>query len=87
MARLKAAGISDANFANQGEQIRRIRQEEESFAAMTDAPSTGTTFKIFKLTDTKKNGKYHMEGIDDVFHPQRKRIERVRLLTLSLIHI
>ena len=81
MARLKAAGISDANFANQGEYIRKIRQEEESFTAMSEAPSTGTVFKIFKLTDTKKNGKYHMEGIDDVFHPDRKRIERVRLLT------
>ena len=81
MARLKAVGISDANFANQGEVIRRIRQEEESSTAMSEAPQTGTIFKIFKLTDTKKNGKYHMEGIDDVFHPERKRIERVRLLT------
>ena len=81
MARLKAVGISDANFANQGEVIRRIRQEEESSTAMSEAPQTGTIFKIFKLTDTKKNGKYHMEGIDDVFHPERKRIERARLLT------
>jgi hypothetical protein len=48
---------------------------------MSEAPSTSTTFKIYKLTDTKKNGKYHMEGIDDVLHPERKRIERVRLLT------
>jgi hypothetical protein len=81
MARLKAVGISDANFANQGEVIRRIRQEEESSTAMSEAPQIGNIFKIFKLTDTKKNGKYHMEGIDDVFHPERKRIERARLLT------
>ena len=81
MARLKAIGLSDANFANQGEEVRRTRQEEESSTAMSEAPSTSTTFKIYKLTDTKKNGKYHMEGIDDVMHPERKRIERVRLLT------
>jgi hypothetical protein len=81
MARLKAVGTSDANYANQGEVIRKIRQEEESMTAMSEAPSTSTTFKIYKLTDTKKNGKYHMEGIDDVMHPERKRIERVRLLT------
>lgn len=81
MARLKAVGTSDANYANQGEVIRKIRQEEESMTAMSEAPSTSTTFKIYKLTDTKKNGKYHMEGIDDVLHPERKRMERVRLLT------
>ena len=81
MARLKAIGLSDANFANQGEEIRRTRQEEESSTAMSEAPQASNIFKIFKLTDTKKNGKYHMEGIDDVFHPERKRIERVRLLT------
>lgn len=81
MARLKAVGISDANYANQGEVIKMIRQEEESMTAMSEAPSTNTTFKIYKLTDTKKNGKYHMEGIDDVLHPERKRMERVRLLT------
>ena len=81
MARLKAVGLSDANFANQGEEIRRTRQEEESTTAMSEAPQSSNIFKIFKLTDTKKNGKYHMEGIDDVFHPERKRIERARLLT------
>jgi hypothetical protein len=81
MARLKAIGLSDANFANQGEEVRRTRQEEESSTAMSEAPQSSNIFKIFKLTDTKKNGKYHMEGIDDVFHPERKRIERVRLLT------
>jgi hypothetical protein len=34
MARLKAIGLSDANFANQGEEVRRTRQEEESSTAM-----------------------------------------------------
>ena len=81
MAKLKAVGISDANYAIQGEQ-RQLRQQEEASAALHDAPnaSAGTTFKIFKLSDTKKNGKYHMEGIDDVWNEKKGRMERIRLL-------
>ena len=68
MARLKAVGIQEANFSQQSEAVQS-RQYEESTAALNDAPvATGNTFKIFKLSDTKKNGKYHMEGIDDVWN-------------------
>lgn len=81
MARLKAVGISDANYSQQGE-IRESRQQEEASQALNDAPvsPSGTTFKIFKLSDTKKNGKYHMEGIDDVWNEKKGRMERIRLL-------
>jgi hypothetical protein len=81
MARLKAVGISDANYSQQGE-IRQSRQQEEASQALNDAPvsASGTTFKIFKLSDTKKNGKYHMEGIDDVWNEKKGRMERIRLL-------
>ena len=70
MAKLKAksVGISEANYSQQGE-IKVQRQYEEAAQAIELAPASnnGTTFKIFKLSDTKKNGKYHMEGIDDVW--------------------
>lgn len=80
MARLKAVGIQEANFSQQGEVIQS-RQHEESSAALNDAPvATGNNFKIFKLSDTKKNGKYHMEGIDDVWNQNKGRMERIRLL-------
>jgi len=81
MARLKAVGISDANYSQQGE-LRQSRQQEEASQALNDAPvsPSGTTFKIFKLSDTKKNGKYHMEGIDDVWNEKKGRMERIRLL-------
>ena len=83
MAKLKArsVGISDANYSQQSE-IRESRQQEEASAALNEAPAsaTGTTFKIFKLSDTKKNGKYHMEGIDDVWNEKKNRMERIRLL-------
>ena len=84
MAKLKArsVGISDANFSQQSEQFRETRQQEEASAALHEAPAsaTGTTFKIFKLSDTKKNGRYHMEGIDDVWNEKKGRMERIRLL-------
>lgn len=84
MAKLKArsVGISDANFSQQSEHYRESRQQEEASAALNEAPAsaTGTTFKIFKLSDTKKNGRYHMEGIDDVWNPKKERMERIRLL-------
>ena len=82
MARLKgtSVGIREVNYVNQGEPIVH-RQQEEATAALQQAPvSGGTTYKIFKLSDTKKNGKYHMEGIDDVWNPAKNRMERIRLL-------
>jgi len=48
MAKLKAVGISDANYSLQGE-IKVQRQEEEASQAINLAPTSnnGTTFKIF----------------------------------------
>ena len=82
MAKLKAIGINEFNLSQQGS-FTDVRQHEEATVAMNEAyvANEGVTYKIFKLSDTKKNGKYHMEGIDDVLHPERKRMERIRLLT------
>ena len=81
MARLKAVGLAEANYSQQSD-LRESRQAEEASQALHEAPAsaTGTTFKIFKLSDTKKNGRYHMEGIDDVWNEKKQRMERIRLL-------
>ena len=81
MARLKAVGLADANYSQQGE-VKVQRQNDEAAQAMQESFSsnTATTFKIFKLSDTKKNGRYHMEGIDDVWNEKKGRMERIRLL-------
>ena len=81
MARLKAVGLADANYSQQGE-VKVQRQNDEAAQAMQESVSsnTATTFKIFKLSDTKKNGRYHMEGIDDVWNEKKSRMERIRLL-------
>ena len=72
MARLK-----DVNFSQSGgeEEVRKSRRIEESNDAIHAAPETAanTTFRIFKLTDTNKKGNYHMEGIDDIFDPEKKK--------------
>lgn len=80
MARLKASGLADVQFSAQGEQVQRLRQEEESITALQNSVQNESTFKIFKLSDTSKKGKYHMEGIDDVINPKTGKRERIRLL-------
>jgi hypothetical protein len=81
MARLKAIGLAEANYSPQS-QVKVQRQNDEAAQAMQESTSsnTATTFKIFKLSDTKKNGRYHMEGIDDVWNEKKGRMERIRLL-------
>ena len=81
MARLKAIGLAEANYSQQS-QVKVQRQNDEAAQAMQESTSsnTATTFKIFKLSDTKKNGRYHMEGIDDVWNEKKGRMERIRLL-------
>lgn len=78
MARLK-----DVNYSQSGgeDSIQQVRNIEEAQIAMHEAPSdTGLSYKVFKLTDTGKKGKYHMEGIDDIWDPDKKKMVRVRLL-------
>lgn len=36
---------------------------------------------VFKLVNTKKKGKVHIDGIDDVINPQTGKLERIILLT------
>jgi hypothetical protein len=79
MAKLKAAGLSDV-FSYENEVLRENRQFEESQSAQSGSVQNGVTYKIYKLTDTTKKGKYHMEGVDDVWNPDKKRMERIRLL-------
>ena len=78
----KSAGLAAVNFSINGEQVREERAQEEANIAFSEAPvQQGTTYRIYKLTDTTKKGKYHMEAVDDVWNPEKNRMERIRLLT------
>ncbi len=79
MAKLKAAGVSHVHSYD-NESVRENRQFEESQSAQSTAVRNGVTYKVYKLTDTTKKGKYHMEGVDDVWNPVNNRMERIRLL-------
>jgi hypothetical protein len=77
-----AQSLKDIQYAQQGELIKDERQQEEAHIAMSEAPiaNAGNVYKVYKLSDTRKTGNYHMDGIDDVWNPETKRIERIRLL-------
>ena len=78
----KSAGLAAVNFSVNGEQVRDQRAHEEASIAFSEAPvQQGMTYRIYKLTDTNKKGKYHMEAVDDVWNPDKGRMERIRLLT------
>jgi hypothetical protein len=73
----KSASLQDTQSAF--EQTAVDAQHEES-AAATSSPQTETTYKVFKLSDVTKNGDFHMDCTDDVWNPEKKRMERIRLL-------
>ena len=78
MAR-KSATLQDTN--NYDEVDNRVSvQTEESNEAMTSSVQQTQVHKVFKLSNVSKNGDFHMEGIDDVWNPEKKRMERIRLL-------
>lgn len=81
MARQKSASLQDTQSAFEQTTLPVVdNQHEESAAATASTPQVQTTFRVFKLSDTTKNGDYHMEGIDDVWNPEKNRMERIRLL-------
>jgi len=75
--------LKDLNYSLSGEDVsRETRQIEESVDAGNRMPdqASAESFRIFKLSDTTKKGKYHMEATDDVWDPQEKKMIRIRLL-------
>ena len=80
MARLKDVQYSQTGAEENHK--RQVRAEEEALSAMMAAPDVASSekFRIFKLSDTTKKGKYHMECVDDVLDPQTKKMVRIRLV-------
>jgi hypothetical protein len=75
----KSASLQDTQSAFEQTILPVDTQHEES-AAATDSPKIETTYRVFKLSDVTKNGDFHMDCTDDVWNPEKKRMERVRLL-------
>jgi hypothetical protein len=48
--------------------------------AKAATPSKGADYVILKLEKGKKRGRVYIDGTDDVFNPETKKTERIRLL-------
>lgn len=77
----KAASLKDQNFSMNGEPSLQEEKYAESQSALNAAPTVPeVAYRVFKLSDTNRRGRYHMDGTDDVWNPTTKRMERIRLL-------
>jgi hypothetical protein len=75
---------SDVDFSNQVEQPSdsSITQMEISTLAVQDAVQPEAGYVIYKLVNTKRNGRVYIDGIDDVPNPKKNgRMERIWLLS------
>lgn len=80
----KAATSADAQFAINGEpkEVPFLNQEANQVLqyAQQDAVIEEKEYVIYKLVDNTKQGGVHIDGIDDAYNPETKKIERMRLL-------
>jgi hypothetical protein len=54
--------------------------QEQSAIAVGDSAQPQHEFIIYKLVNTKKKGRVHIDGIDDVINPATGKLERIILL-------
>ena len=82
-----ATKLKDVQFAMQGE-LKEM--ETSSSLAQADAidglrndseMQTDVKYHVFKLVNSNRKGGVYINGIDDVFNPETKSMERIRLLT------
>jgi hypothetical protein len=73
----KAISSSDALLAIAGED--KMDPVFKEIMAKTSPTDTNRPMIIFKLRNAP-NGKVHIDGIDDVFDPDTKRMRRIRLI-------
>lgn len=80
----KAATSADAQFSINGEpkEVPFLQQEANQVLeyALQDAAIEEKEYVVFKLVDNTKQGGVHIDGIDDAFNPDTKKVERMRLL-------
>jgi hypothetical protein len=85
MAR-KSASVTtqDINFSLSGESdsgsISPFPADEAAQIARADASEPQHEFVIYKLVNTKKKGRVHIDGIDDIINPATGKLERIILI-------
>ena len=81
MATLRStqSAMADSNPvspATESEQLASVM----AVAQFNQTPKTEQTHKVFKLVNTKRNGRVHISGIDDVPDLVTKKLTRIRLI-------
>jgi hypothetical protein len=79
MAKSTAASLSDVQLSLNGE-VKPENDRLSNDIAMSEARAVESDFIVFKLTKSKR-GRVHIDGTDDVYNPETKKVERVRLLS------
>lgn len=77
----KMANLNDVKFSQTGESSRNQTEIEVSQIAVDGATKVEQKFVIFKLVDTNKKGGVYIPNVDDVYNPDTKTVERIRLLS------
>jgi hypothetical protein len=74
---------ADVDFSQVGEQQSEssFTQMEIATLAVQDATQPTEEYVIFKLVNTKRNGRLYIDGIDDVINPKTNKMERIWLLS------
>ena len=77
----KSASINDV-FLSQTEVKPEPSLWEQGLSeiAKADSSTPDAEYKIYKLVDTKRNGNVNIDGINDSYNPNTKRVERMWLI-------
>ncbi len=75
---------SDVDFSMRKDTIhddeRQKSEELASNLAVARNPNDNAEYVIFKLVDTKKRGRVHVDNINDTINPETGKVERMRVL-------
>lgn len=75
---------ADVNLSLNGETPQQsslsIQQQEDIIRSSTVNDDTPGEYVVFKLVSSNRRGGVYIDGIDDVYNPATKKVERIRLL-------
>lgn len=80
------AGLKDVNYSLQGEQKQKQEKQivEDSIISEINIGNetlANAKYFVFKLVNSNRKGGVYLPNIDDVFNPETKKVERMRLIS------
>jgi hypothetical protein len=74
------AKLSDIELSHKEEEVSIVYHEASQLAKSSAPQLVSSQYLILKLVDSKRKGRVHIDGIDDIFNPETKKTERIWLL-------